>query len=83
MLNGNRNPGCVAEHRIESCKKLLNHSMAERLDKVMKMKDHFTKYESVATNAPKNVYKRLHIEINRLGSGVPNGALDKIPAVHA
>ena len=27
--------------------------MAERLDKVMKMKDHSTKYESVATNAPK------------------------------
>ena len=54
------------------------------LDKVMKMKDHSTKYESVfklrsnvkgvETNAPKNVYKSRHIEINRLGSGVPNGA---------
>ena len=55
-----------------------------RLDKVMKMKDHSTKHESVfklrsnvkgvETNAPKNVYKGRHIEINRLGSGVPNGA---------
>ena len=54
------------------------------LDKVMKMKDHSTKYESVfklrsnvkgvETDAPKNVYKSRHIEINRLGSGVPNGA---------
>ena len=42
------------------------------LDKVMKMKDHSTKYESVfklrsnvkgvETNAPKNVYKSRHIE---------------------
>ena len=64
----------MAEHRIGSCKKPLYHSMADHLDKVMKMKDHSTKYESVfklrsnvkgvETNAPKNVNKSRHIEIN-------------------
>ena len=84
MLNGNRNPECVAEHLIGSCKKLLYHSMADPPRQSVKMKDHSTKHESVfklrsnvkgvETNAPKNVYKSRHIEINRLGSGVPNGA---------
>ena len=93
MLNGNRNPECVAEHRIGSCKKLLNHSMADRLDKVMKMKDHSLNMKVFLNlDLTLKVLKLMHLKmytkaaiLKLIGSvqEYPTEPLDKIPALRA